>query len=132
MSKRRFIITTLILVLSGIGAGILITHLGGEELSEVYALAIFCPIWFTGIYFFIFPVRRRLPLVLAFEKFKLDRRYKKNDRYDICANLIGGLVFSFILIFGWIWGLVKFLILLIRILKGEETDLSLQRNGTDI
>lgn len=119
MTKKRFLITTLMLVITGMVAGVLIGSIDGEIGEQTFALTAFCPIWFIGMYFCVFPIRRRLPMVLAVENIRIYRRKKKNDRYDICANLIGGLIFAYIVIFGWIVGLVKYCIYLYRIWHGN-------------
>ncbi len=121
MTKKRFLITTLIITVLGIGAGISLGCLDGSEIGQIVALSIFCPIWFIGIYFCVFPIRKRLPWVLAFEAFRMERRRNKNDKYDICANLIGGLVLAFILTLGWFIGLIKFLVYLYRIIRYGDT-----------
>ena len=117
MTMRRLIIRTGIVAMIGIAFGILLGILSGEGGDQMIMFTLFIPIWFIGIYYCLFPYRRWVPWFLRFEIFRFSS--KKWDRFNICANLIGGLIFAFVLTLGWFWGLVKFVILLYRTRKGE-------------
>ena len=120
MTKKQFIATTLIILMIGLVFGTFLVIAGKiDEIGEIIAFIIFIPIWFLGIYFCGFPWKKLLPGFLFFESFRFYRRTVKQDKYDIVANLIGGLSFAFLCTLGWIIGLVRFFIYLIKCIKGE-------------
>ena len=120
MGKRGLIITTIILTVLGWATAFWVEPEG--EFLECIAAYVFYPIWLIGMFFCLYPFKRWFPWLIGFEGFKHYRREKKNDRYDIVANLIGGLIFAYVIIFGWVVGIIKYISIIYKLCKyGEQS-----------
>ena len=118
MGKRGLIISTVILIILGWGIAFWMQYEGGS--AESIAGYVFYPIWLIGMFFCIYPFKRWVPWLIGFEGFKHYRREKKNDKYDILANLLGGLILAYVVIFGWVVGLIKYISIIYKLCRYGE------------
>ena len=114
MTRQKFVKATIISMALGLALGIGLCY-SNQELY--WPIILFCPVWFLGIYFCGTPWNRFLPWLAGYEIHRIYRREVKGDKYDVVSNLIGAMIFCYFIIIGWLVGLGKFVVFLVKFLK---------------
>lgn len=121
MLQKEIIRTVLIIAVAELvafGMAIL-DHTSGDY---YLATAAFYPVWFLGIYYCCAPWPKFIKLFLAFTAAGL---YVEKDRdpYHVISTLAGAILVALIITLGWMWGLVKYVIRIVRAIREQgETE----------